>query len=45
MDIYNEAFARSNHGLGCAKSTIFFLVVAALTFVQLKFTQSREVQM
>ena len=45
MDIYNEAFARSNHGLGCAKSTIFFLVIAALTFVQLKFTQSREVQM
>lgn len=45
MDIYYEAFARSNHGLGCAKSTIFFLVITAITFMQLRLTQSREVEM
>lgn len=45
MDIYYEAFARSNHGLSCAKSTLFFVVVAVLTFAQLKFTKKREVQL
>lgn len=45
MDIYYEAFARANQGLGCAKSTIFFIVVAILTLAQLRFTRSKEVQL
>lgn len=45
MDIYFEAFARGNQGLGCAKSMILFIVVAALTLLQLRLTQRKEVQL
>ena len=45
MDIYYEAFSRGNQGLGCAKSAIFFIVVALLTLSQLKLTQNKEVQL
>ena len=45
MDIYYEAFSRGNQGLGCAKSAMFFIVVALLTLSQLKLTQNKEVQL
>lgn len=45
MDIYFEAFARGNQGLGCAKSMILFIVVATLTLLQLQLTQRKEVQL
>ncbi|AWB43252.1 ABC transporter permease [Paenibacillus sp. CAA11] len=44
MNIYNEAFARNNYGLGTAKAIIFFLIVAVITSLQVKFTKSREVE-
>jgi raffinose/stachyose/melibiose transport system permease protein len=44
LDIYNEAFASNNYGLGTAKAVFFFVVVAAITVVQTLVTKRREVQ-
>lgn len=45
MNIYNEIFALNNFGYGQAKAIIFFLVVAAITLVQVSITKKREVSM
>lgn len=45
INIYKEAFARSNRfGYATAKSTIVFLIVLIITFIQLKVTQRKEVE-
>ena len=45
MNIYNEIFVKSNFGFGQAKAIIFFLIVAVITFMQVKFTSSKEVEL
>lgn len=45
MNIYNEIFSLNNYGYGQAKAIVFFLVVAAVTLVQVSFTKKREVSM
>ncbi|MFC4597541.1 carbohydrate ABC transporter permease [Cohnella hongkongensis] len=45
MNIYNEAFQNNRYGLGSAKAVIFFLVVSAITLLQVTLTKRREVQM
>lgn len=44
MNIYNEAFTNSRLGLGTAKAVIFFVVVAIITSLQVRFTKSKEVE-
>jgi raffinose/stachyose/melibiose transport system permease protein len=44
MDIYNEAFGRSNMGLGSAKAVIFFIIIAAITLLQVWLTKRKEVE-
>lgn len=44
-DIYNEAFVNSNYGYGTAKSVLFFIVILAITIIQVKFFKNREVQL
>ncbi|WP_054957435.1 carbohydrate ABC transporter permease [Paenibacillus dakarensis] len=44
MNIYNEAFTNNRLGLGTAKAVIFFIVVAIITSLQVRFTKSREVE-
>jgi len=45
INIYKEAFARSNRfGYATAKSTILFLIILIVTFIQLKVTQRKEVE-
>lgn len=44
LNIYREAFVRSRMGLGSAKAVLMFLLVLAVTVVQLKITKSREVE-
>lgn len=44
MDIYNEAFGRSNMGLGSAKAIIFFVIIATITLIQVWLTKRREVE-
>ncbi|MDQ0352339.1 raffinose/stachyose/melibiose transport system permease protein [Alkalibacillus filiformis] len=45
MHIYNEIFGYNNYGYGQAKAIIFFIVIAAITLVQVYMTKKREVEM
>ncbi|MFC4775661.1 carbohydrate ABC transporter permease [Paenibacillus sp. GCM10023252] len=44
LNIYLEAFQNNRYGLGTAKAFIFFLIVAAITTLQVWLTKRREVQ-
>ena len=46
MDIYKTFYGASSYaeGRGQAKAVIFFLIVACITFVQLRLTRSKEVE-
>lgn len=43
-NIYYEAFKRNNYGLGSAKAVIFFLIVAAVSLLQVYLTKRKEVK-
>jgi raffinose/stachyose/melibiose transport system permease protein len=45
INIYKEAFTNNNYGIGEAKAIVFFLVVAAITIVQVYLSKKREVEM
>lgn len=45
LNIYNEIFSLSNFGYGQAKAIIFFLIIAAVTLVQVSVTKKKEVAM
>jgi raffinose/stachyose/melibiose transport system permease protein len=45
LNIYSEAFTYGNYGVGSAKAVIFFTLVAMLSFLQVRFTQKREVKL
>ncbi len=45
LNIYNEIFSLSNFGYGQAKAIIFFLIIAAVTFIQVSATKKKEVSM
>lgn len=45
MHIYTEAFLLNNLGVGQAKAIVFFIVVAAISIVQVYITKKREVEM
>ncbi|MFF2886056.1 carbohydrate ABC transporter permease [Paenibacillus sp. NPDC057967] len=45
MNIFTEIFGYSRYGIGQAKAIIFFVIVAAVTLVQVYITKKREVQM
>ncbi len=43
LDIYNTFYGRTGgEGIGQAKAVIFFLIVAIISFMQLRFTRSKE---
>lgn len=44
LNIYAEAFQNNRYGLGTAKALLFFLVVAAITGLQVFLTKRREVE-
>ncbi|GAK40334.1 sugar ABC transporter permease protein [Paenibacillus sp. TCA20] len=44
LNIYNEAFVNGRYGLGTAKALIFFIIVAIITFIQVRLTKSKEVE-
>lgn len=44
LNIYNEIFSQSNFGLGQAKAIVFFFIVAIITFIQVRVTSSKEVE-
>lgn len=45
MNIYNEIFSLNNYGYGQAKAIVFFIIVAAITLVQVSMTKKKEVEM
>jgi raffinose/stachyose/melibiose transport system permease protein len=45
MNIYREIFNLNNYGYGQAKAILFFLIVAAVTMVQVMITKKKEVEM
>jgi raffinose/stachyose/melibiose transport system permease protein len=45
MDIFFDAFAKKQAGLGTAKAIILFLLIALVTGVQLSISKRREVQL
>lgn len=45
LNIYNEAFLYGKYGMGSAKAVVFFVFVALLSFMQVRFTQKREVEL
>jgi raffinose/stachyose/melibiose transport system permease protein len=45
LDIYFDAFAKKQAGLGTAKAIILFLMIAAITGIQLSISKRREVQL
>ncbi|MFC3883646.1 carbohydrate ABC transporter permease [Bacillus songklensis] len=44
LNIYTEAFVNNRYGLGEAKALIFFIVVAAITTIQVMYTKKKEVE-
>jgi raffinose/stachyose/melibiose transport system permease protein len=43
LDIYNTFYGRTGgEGIGQAKAVIFFLIVAVISFIQLRLTRSKE---
>ena len=45
LNIYNTFYGRNGYeGVGQAKAVIFFLIVALIALIQLKFTQRKEVE-
>lgn len=44
LNIYTEAFVNNRYGIGEAKALIFFLVVAAITVLQVTISKKREVE-
>jgi raffinose/stachyose/melibiose transport system permease protein len=45
MDIFFDAFAKKQAGLGTAKAILLFLLIALLTGIQLTISKRREVQL
>lgn len=44
LNIYTEAFVNNRYGIGEAKALVFFLVVAAITVLQVSISKKREVE-
>jgi raffinose/stachyose/melibiose transport system permease protein len=44
LNIYTEAFVNNRYGIGEAKALIFFLVVAAITVLQVSISKKKEVE-
>lgn len=44
LNIYKEAFQNNRYGLGTAKSLVFFVIVAAVTTLQVFYTKRKEVE-
>ncbi|MBT2654900.1 sugar ABC transporter permease [Bacillus sp. ISL-18] len=44
LNIYKEAFVNNRYGIGEAKALIFFIVVAAITILQVTISKKREVE-
>ncbi|TVY04261.1 carbohydrate ABC transporter permease [Cohnella terricola] len=44
LDIYRDTFQNNMYGYGTAKALILFIAVLLITFIQLKYSKSKEVE-
>jgi raffinose/stachyose/melibiose transport system permease protein len=45
LNIYNTAISKNNYALGQAKAVLFFIILAAVSIVQVRISNKKEVEM
>ena len=45
LNIYNTAIAKNSYALGQAKAVLFFIILATVSLIQVRITNSKEVEM
>ena len=45
LNIYNTAISKNNYALGQAKAVLFFIILAAVSIIQVRISNSKEVEM
>ncbi len=45
LNIYNTAISKNNYALGQAKAVLFFIILACVSLVQVRMSNSKEVEM
>jgi raffinose/stachyose/melibiose transport system permease protein len=45
LNIYNTAIAKNSYALGQAKAVLFFVILACVSLIQVRITNSKEVEM
>ena len=45
LNIYNTAISKNNYALGQAKAVLFFIILAAVSIIQVRVSNSKEVEM
>lgn len=45
LNIYNTAISKNNYALGQAKAVLFFIILACVSLVQVRISNSKEVEM
>ena len=45
LNIYNTAIAKNAYALGQAKAVLFFIILATVSLIQVRITNSKEVEM
>ena len=45
LNIYNTAIAKNSYALGQAKAVLFFIILACVSLIQVRITNSKEVEM
>ena len=45
LNIYNTAVIKDNYALGEAKAVLFFIILAAVSILQVRISNSKEVEL
>ena len=45
LNIYNTAISKNNYALGQAKAVLFFIILACVSIIQVRISNSKEVEM
>ena len=45
LNIYNTAISKNNYALAQAKAVLFFLILASVSLIQVRISNSKEVEL
>jgi raffinose/stachyose/melibiose transport system permease protein len=45
LNIYNTAISKNNYAMGQAKAVFFFIILACVSLIQVRISNSKEVEM